>query len=373
MRVMISLSTFALIVLPIPGCAAAREALGGSDPVRAVTVASGLEHPWGLAFLPDGNLLVTERPGRMRLIAPDGSLSAPLAGVPDVAAMGQGGLLDVVLAPDFEASRLIYFSYAEPDGRLAGTAVARARLTDAGLENLAVIFRQTPKVPGGQHFGSRLVWTRDGHLFVTLGERGRPDDSQDLTRHMGKVIRLLPDGGVPPDNPVVGREGAQPEIWSWGHRNPQGAALHPETGVLWTVEHGAMGGDEINIPQPGLNYGWPVITYGRDYSGRRIGEGTEREGMEQPVYYWDPSIAPSGMAFYTGDRYPGWQGNLFIGSLKFGLLVRLELDGDRVVREERLLRGLGERIRDVRQGPDGYLYLLTDERDGRVVRLTSDE
>ncbi len=338
--------------------------------VRIVTVARGLEHPWGLAFLPDGRMLVTERPGRLRIVARDGSLSAPLAGVPAVFAQRQGGLLDVALDRDFAASRTLYLSYAEPDERgNAGTAVARARLGAAGLEDVRVIFRQIPKVRGGLHFGSRVVQARDGNLFVTLGERYQRDRAQDLGAHLGKVVRIKPEGGAPPDNPFVGRAGALPEIWSYGHRNVQGAALHSATGALWTAEHGAQGGDEINRPEAGRNYGWPVITYGRDYSGASIGEGTAKAGMEQPLHYWDPSIAPSGMAFYEGDAFPGWNGNLFIGSLKFQALSRLELDGSKVVSEERLLRGLNERIRDVRVGPDGLIYLLTDSSDGRVLRV----
>ena len=338
--------------------------------VRIVTVARGLEHPWGLAFLPDGRMLVTERPGRLRIVARDGSLSAALTGVPAVFAQGQGGLLDVALDRNFAANRTLYLSYAEPDERgNAGTAVARARLGAAGLEDLRVIFRQSPKVRGGLHFGSRVVPARDGNLFVTLGERYQRDRAQDLGAHLGKVIRIKPDGGVPPDNPFVGRAGALPEIWSYGHRNVQGAALHPATGALWTAEHGAQGGDEINRPEAGRNFGWPVITYGRDYSGASIGEGTAKAGMEQPLHYWDPSIAPSGMAFYEGDMFPGWKGNLLIGSLKFQVLSRLELDGSKVVHEERLLRGLNERIRDVRVGPDGLIYLLTDSSDGRVLRI----
>lgn len=338
--------------------------------VRIVTVARGLEHPWGLAFLPDGRMLVTERPGRLRIVARDGSLSTALTGVPAVFAQGQGGLLDVALDRNFAANRTLYLSYAEPDERgNAGTAVARARLGAAGLEDLRVIFRQSPKVRGGLHFGSRVVPARDGNLFVTLGERYQRDRAQDLGAHLGKVIRIKPDGGVPPDNPFVGRAGALPEIWSYGHRNVQGAALHPATGALWTAEHGAQGGDEINRPEAGRNFGWPVITYGRDYSGASIGEGTAKAGMEQPLHYWDPSIAPSGMAFYEGDMFPGWKGNLLIGSLKFQVLSRLELDGSKVVHEERLLRGLNERIRDVRVGPDGLIYLLTDSSDGRVLRI----
>ncbi len=337
--------------------------------VRAVTVASGLSHPWGLAFLPGGRFLVTERDGRMRTISADGTLGAPLTGLPPIAADGQGGLLDVVLDPDFATTRVIWFSFSEPGEGGVGTAVARARLDDTGLDSVRIVFRQFPKLGGGAHFGSRLVWSPDGHLFATTGDRRRGEMAQDLSRHQGKVVRLMRDGSVPADNPFAGRSDAKPEIWSYGHRNLQGAAINPATGRLWTVEHGSMGGDEVNIPRAGRNYGWPVISYGRDYSGARIGEGTAKAGMEQPVHYWDPSIAPSGMAFYTGDRYPGWKGSLFVGSLKFGLVSRLELDGERVVREERILEGLDRRIRDVRQGPDGYLYLLTDEGDGKVLRL----
>lgn len=371
MTVIVLLASLALAAASL-GCrrAAAQDYDSQRHRFRVVTVARGLEHPWGLAFLPDGRMLVTERPGRLRIVSADGSLSAPLAGVPAVVAEGQGGLLDVALAPEFAQSRLIYLSYSEPGaGGTAGTAAARGRLGERGLENVEVIFRQEPKVSGRAHFGSRFVFTPDGYLFITTGERNRRDDSQDLSRHMGKVIRLRPDGSVPADNPFVGRSGARPEIWSYGHRNIQGAALHPETHELWTVEHGARGGDELNTPKPGRNYGWPVITYGRDYSGARIGVGTAREGMEQPVHYWDPSIAPSGLLFYTGDRFPGWRGNLFVGALEFELLARLELDGSRVVAEERLLQGFGDRIRDVRQGPDGLIYLLTDEENGRVLRL----
>jgi glucose/arabinose dehydrogenase len=339
--------------------------------VSVQTVAGGLEHPWALEFLPDGRMLVTERPGRLRLVSPGGEVSPPLAGVPPVLAEGQGGLLDVALDPGFDTSRLVYLSYAEPgeDGT-AGTSVARARLGDGGLQGVTVIYRQTPKLRGAGHFGSRLVFARDGTLFVTMGDRqAYRERAQDLAQGQGKIARINPDGTVPADNPFRGREDAQPELWSFGHRNIQAAALHPETGQLWTVEHGARGGDELNFPRPGLNYGWPVITYGRDYSGFRIGEGTAREGMEQPVYYWDPVIAPSGMEFYTGDAYPGWRGSLFVGSLAAALLVRLVLDGGRVVLEERFLSELRERIRDVKQGPDGYLYLVTDSPTGRVLRV----
>ena len=341
--------------------------------VRVQTIARGLEHPWALAFLPDGRLLVTERPGRLRTVDREGRLSEPLAGVPQVLARGQGGLLDVALDPRFAENRLVYLSYAEPGdggGGTAGTAVARGRLGEGRLDDVRVIYRQQPKVEGGNHFGSRLVFARDGTLFVTQGDRfAYRDGAQDLSVGFGKIVRVHPDGAVPRDNPFVGRAGARPEIWSYGHRNVQGAALHPQTGQLWTAEHGARGGDEVNRPEAGKNYGWPVITYGVDYSGAKIGEGTAKPGMEQPVYYWDPVIAPSGMTFYTGDAFPDWKGSILIGSLRPGLLVRLVLEGGRVAREERYLGDLGERIRDVRQGPDGLLYLLTDRRDGRILRV----
>lgn len=335
-------------------------------------VASGLQNPWGLAFLPDGRMLVTERPGRLRVVSASGEVSPPVSGAPSVWANGQGGLLDVALAPDFAQSRLVYMSFAQARDGGAVTAVARGRLNDAGtaLEGTRTIFSQTPVGNTGRHFGSRLVFDRGGNLFVTTGDRGnREDDSQDPAGLIGKVIRLAPDGGVPKDNPFVGREGYRPEIWSLGHRNAQGAALHPQTGRLWTSEHGSRGGDEINVPLAGRNYGWPVITYGIDYSGAKIGEGTAKPGMEQPIYYWDPSIAPSGLAFYTADRFPGWRGSAFTGALAGQMLVRLSLDGERVTAEERLLRGLRQRIRDVRQGPDGFLYLLTDSRDGQLLRV----
>jgi glucose/arabinose dehydrogenase len=339
--------------------------------VRAETVARGLEHPWGLAFLPDGRMLVTERPGRLRLVERDGRLSEPLAGVPKVAARGQGGLLDVALDPRFADNRVVYLSYAEPgEGRTAGTAVARARLGGSGLDDVSVIYRQQPKVEGGNHYGSRIVFARDGTLFVTQGERfDYRDQAQDLASGLGKIVRINPDGSVPRDNPFVGRAGARPEIWSLGHRNVQSAALHPDTGQLWTVEHGPRGGDELNHPEAGKNYGWPVIGYGVHYSGAKIGEGTAKPGMEQPVYYWDPVIAPSGMAFYTADAIPGWKGSVLVGSLTPGGLVRLTLENGRVTSEERYLRDLGERIRDVRQGPDGAVYLLTDSGSGRILRV----
>jgi aldose sugar dehydrogenase len=339
-------------------------------PARVTDVARGLVHPWGLAFLPDGRMLVTERPGRLRLVAPDGRLSEPLAGVPEVAAGGQGGLLDVALSPGFASDRLVYLSYSEPGAGGAGTAVARGRLGPGGLEDVQVVWRQQPKVSGTFHWGSRLVFRPDGTLFVTLGDRlSHREAAQDLSVTLGKVVRINADGSVPADNPFVARDGARKEIWSYGHRNVQAAALDAQ-GRLWTVEHGARGGDELNQPQSGRNYGWPIITYGVDYSGARIGVGTARPGMEQPLYYWDPVIAPSGAVFYRGDKFADWRGDLLVGSLQPGRLVRLRLADGRVALEERYTLEAGTRIRDVRQGPDGLIYLLTDSPQGRIVRLT---
>jgi glucose/arabinose dehydrogenase len=340
--------------------------------VHAVTVAEGLVNPWALAFLPDGRMLVTERPGRLRIVSSTGALSEPLTGVPAVMARSQGGLLDVAVDPEFASNGMVYLTFSEP-GEVAGTAstaVGRGRLTATGLEGFTVLYRQSPKVQSGGHYGSRIVFGRDGTLWVTAGDRQNQRPLvQDLSTGIGKIVRINRDGSIPADNPFVGRQGVVEQIWSYGHRNLQGATIHPETGRLWTVEHGARGGDELNHPEAGKNYGWPVITYGVDYSGARIGEGTAKEGMEQPVYYWDPVIAPSGMTFYTGERYPGWRGSLLIGSLTPGALVRLELNGDRVVREERYLGDLGERVRDVVQGPDGYVYFVTDAQRGRVMRV----
>jgi glucose/arabinose dehydrogenase len=381
MRVTIGLAAMAVLVAASwPAAAEITDAPAQKTrrAIKAETFARGLAHPWGLAFLPDGRALVTERPGRMRILGRDGRMSPPLKGVPTVVAAGQGGLLDVALDPDFAGSGRVYLSFSEPrGGGTNGTSVARAKLVLDGeggaLEDLQIIFRQEPAATGALHFGSRLAFARDGSLFVTMGERyhGR-DRAQDLATHFGKVVRIRPDGAVPPDNPFVGRSGARPEIWSYGHRNVQAAAIHPATGKLWTVEHGARGGDEVNIPAAGRNYGWPVITYGRDYSGAKIGEGTRKAGMEQPVYYWDPSIAPSGMAFYTGQLMPEWRNNLFVGALAGRALHRLVLDGERVVGEEVLLRRLGQRIRDVRNGPDGALWLLTDSAQGQVLRVVPD-
>ncbi|MFP6704867.1 MAG: PQQ-dependent sugar dehydrogenase [Alphaproteobacteria bacterium] len=343
--------------------------------LEVTTVVDGLGSPWGLAFLPKGRMIVTERVGGIRIVTLTGKLSPRLSGTPEVYDLNQGGMLDVAVDPEFSVNNFIYFSFAEPGLGGGGTAVARARLVVAGnrLDDMEVIFRQTPKSHGGRHFGSRLVFSRDGKLFITLGERGQRDRAQDFTINRGNVVRIRPDGTVPNDNPFVSKPGYRSEVWSYGHRNPQGAAMHPKTGRLWIHEHGAMGGDEINIPLPGLNYGWPVIAYGQHYSGNKIGDGTHKKGMEQPIYYWDPSIAPSGMAFYTGDVFPKWRGNLFVGALKFRLLVRLTLKGETIVKEEHLLKGFGERIRDVRQGPDGLLYLLTDSNDGRILRVAPAE
>lgn len=344
------------------------------DRLAVETFARGLVHPWGLAFLPNGQMLVTERPGRLRLVDPDGRLSKPLAGVPKVLAAGQGGLLDVALDRGFADNATLYFCFAEPVEGGGQTALARARLAGGDqprLEDVRIVFRQKGPPSRGNHWGCRIVQTADGNLFLTTGDHfTHRDRAQELDNHLGKVIRLRPDGTPPPDNPFVGRKDALPEIWSFGHRNAQGAALHPETGRLWMHEHGARGGDEINVPQAGRNYGWPVISYGVDYSGAKIGVGTHRDGMQQPIHYWDPSIAPSGMAFYTGDLFPAWRGSLLVGALRGQLLARLALQGERVVEEERLLRGLGERIRDVRMGPDGALWLLTDSSAGRILRVT---
>jgi glucose/arabinose dehydrogenase len=342
---------------------------------KAEAVAKGLVHPWALQFLPDGRMIVTERPGRIRIATRDGKISPPLDGAPPASATGQGGMLDIALAPDFTTSRHVYISFTEKRSVFGrnGTSVARARLVlDQGKErftDLKIIFRQKPGRSGGLHFGSRFAFAPDGKVFVTLGERYQKFQAQDPKSHLGKVVRLNPDGTAPKDNPFVGSPLGAPEVWSYGHRNPQAAAIHPVTGKLWIVEHGAQGGDEINRPEAGKNYGWPVITYGIDYSGAKIGIGTHKEGMEQPLYYWDPSIAPSGMAFYSADRFPQWKGNLFVGALKFRSLYRLVLDGDEVVAEERLLRDVGQRVRDVRQGPDGALYVLTDSSNGGILRV----
>lgn len=364
------------ILLAMLAAAAPRAALAGeiyqtsAGPLRLETVAEGLARPWALAFLPGGGMLVSERPGYLRVVRPDGAVSAPVAGLAPIEANGQGGLLDIALDPDFAQNRLVYLSFTEPRDDGNGTSVMRGRLSDdlTRLDDATVIFRQQPAALGHQHYGSRLVFDRAGALFITTGDRKLREAVQRPDTHIGKILRITPDGGIPADNPKP--MGWLPEIWSIGHRNIQSAALHPETGALWTVEHGARGGDELNRPEAGKNYGWPVISYGREYSGARIGKGKAMDGMEQPVHYWDPSIAPSGMVFYTGNRYPGWQGSLFIGALVQAHLARVEMTDGKVTGEERLFEGLA-RIRDVRQGPDGLLYLVTDEAapEGRILRI----
>lgn len=340
-------------------------------------VASGLEHPWGLALLPDGNWLVTEKPGRLRLISAEGTVGEPIQGLPRVDARGQGGLLDVAISPSFAQDRMVYWSYAEPREGGNATSVARGRLSDDNrrVESVQVIFRALPTYDGDKHYGSVLVFDREGRLYITLGERSdRPmrPQAQDLGSHMGKVIRINADGSVPADNPFVGREGALPEIWSLGHRNVQGGAIEPSTGALWTIEHGTRGGDELNRPEAGKNYGWPVIAYGVEYAGGQINEGvTAREGMEQPIYYWDPVIAPGGMTFYDGAMFPGWRGNVLAAGLGGQHVARLVIENGRVVGEERLLTELGERIRDVAVGPDGAVWVITDEQNGKLVRLSA--
>ena len=342
--------------------------------LRPVTVASGLDNPWGLAFLPDGRMLVTERVGRMRLVATDGSLSEPLRGVTPVHAQGEGGLMDVVLDPDFERNGNLYWSYSEPapaGGTGSSTAVARGRLNGTSIEDVTVIFRQESKVTDDSHFGSRLLFAPDGKLFVSLGDRSKRDDVQDLASTHGKILRLETDGRAPLDNPFVDTAGSVPQIWTLGHRNVQGLAINPTDGALWASEHGPQGGDELNVIERGHNYGWPVVTYGCEYvTCAKIGEGTYREGMEQPVTHWSPAaIAPTGMVFLTSERYPGWKGNLFLGMLQGRAVLRLKLDGNKVVEQQYLLTGLMDRVRNVRQGPDGWLYILVGRDEGRIIRI----
>jgi len=342
--------------------------------IKVESIAQGLDHPWGLQFLPDGRMLVTERPGRLRIVSKDGKLSKPIAGVPEVAAIGQGGLLDVLLAPDFDKTQTIYFSYGEPRGWFKnGTSVARAHLVTEGdggyLKKVKVIFQQQPAAKSEYHFGSRLAWAPDGTLFVTTGERNMlRAEAQNPANDLGKIIRINRNGSAPADNPRL--PGWAPEVWSIGHRNVQGAAIRPGTGQLYTVEHGAQGGDELNHPEKGKNYGWPIITYGIDYDGSKIGEGSEKPGMEPAVYYWKPSIATSGLAFYTGDLFPAWKGNAFVGGLAGQHIERLVFDGDNVIAAEKLLADQHKRIRDIRQGPDGALWVLSDEDAGEILRIS---
>ena len=364
----------ALLALAGAGPAMSEEFPSSAGNLAVDTVAGGLVHPWSLAFLPDGRMLVTERPGRMRLVTRSGQLSPPVAGMPQVYAHSQAGLMDVILARDFEQSRTIFYCYAEPYEGGARIAVARARLDDGRTPRLngnEVIFRQQGPADHGLNIGCRMVQAPDGNLFVTLGDHFNDAKlAQTLDNHIGKIVRITPEGKAPPDNPFVGKQGALPEIWAYGLRNAEGLAFNPADGGLWEQEHGPKGGDEINIIRKGANYGWPVVSYGVNYDGSAVGTGKERApGMADPVWHWTPSIAPSGMAFYTGDLFPGWKGSLINGALKFELVSRLALDGDKATKEERLLQGLHERIRDVRQGPDGAIYLLTDNEAGRILRV----
>jgi len=354
----------------LPLAAAAQTHRSSEHAFRVVTVAEGLEQPWSLAFLPDGRMLVTEKAGRLRIVAKGKLEPEPVAGVPEVTVHGQGGLHDVALHPAFAKNSLVYLAYAAKGSDGVGTELARGRLSGRRLEGVEVLFKQSPKGRAGQHFGGRIVFDREGFVYLTLGDRGERERAQRADDHAGSVIRLHDDGRVPKDNPFVGRAGWKPEKFTLGNRNMQGAALHPQTGALWTHEHGPQGGDEVNVMRSGLNYGWPVITYGVNYGfGTKIGEGTQKPGMQQPLHYWVPSIAPSGMAFYAGDKFPRWNGDLFVGALRDRMLVRLKLDGEKVVSEERLLKGALGRIRDVRVGPDGFIYLLTDEAQGVLARL----
>lgn len=338
--------------------------------VQAVKVVDGLNHPWSMVFLPDGETLVSERSGSLRRIQHGKLLDATVSGLPKIEEHGQGGLLGLALHPRFAENRWLYFAFAGKGKDGYSTHLARGQYQDGKLDNVQELFAATPKSDAGQHFGGRIVFDPTGFLYLSLGDRGERDNAQDLGNHAGSLIRLHDDGRIPADNPFLNTPGALPEIWDYGHRNIQGMAVHPATGQIWTCEHGPQGGDEVNLERAGANCGWPVITYGEEYGGGEVGAGiTEKAGMEQPVLYWTPSIAPSGMTFYTGDKYPGWQGNLFVGALKFQRVSRLTLDGDRFVAEENLLDHAIGRIRDIQQGQDGYLYVLTDEEEGGLYRL----
>ena len=370
-----ALLTAGVFVRAQPGAVATKSAPTDGS-ARSFVVAEGLSNPWALAFLPgdpDGRMLVTERSGRMRIVSKDGKVNAAVVGVPSVHAVSQGGLMDVVASPDFLRDRTIYFSFSQPVSGGARTAVASAQLAagENKIDNVRIIFAQADVVGGGHHFGSRIAIARDGSLFITTGDRySEKDKAQSLETHLGKVIHVNADGSIPKDNPFANSATARKEIWSYGHRNLQGAAMHPVSGKLWTHEHGPRGGDELNVPLAGKNYGWPVIGFGIDYSGLRMHDSTAKAGMEQPIHYWLPSIAPSGMAFYSADRFAQWKNSLFVGALAGQHLARLTLDGERVVAEERLLLDLKSRIRDVRQGPDGYVYVLTDDANGKILRVS---
>jgi glucose/arabinose dehydrogenase len=338
---------------------------------RVVTLTQGLQYPWSLAFLPDGRLLITERAGRLRIVQKDFTLDPkPVSGLPDIIASGQGGLFDVVLHPQYSKNGWIYFAYSEPGTGGWGTALSRGKLVGHQMTNVQVLFSMEPKTRSSHHFGGRIVFDEAGYVYLTLGDRGEMARAQLLGDHAGSIIRLHDDGRLPKDNPFINRAGAKPEKFTLGNRNVQGVAIHPKTGEVWTHEHGPQGGDEINIIKPSRNYGWPIITYGVNYGiGTKIGEGTAKAGLEQPLHVWVPSIAPSGMAFYKGSEFANWNNSLFIGALRAETLVRIELQGDKVVHEERLLQGSIGRIRDVRLGPDQFIYLLTDERAGGLYRL----
>jgi aldose sugar dehydrogenase len=371
LTVAILLAVSFLIATGTRGQEPAFDSSAGELEVR--TIARGLVNPWALAFLPDGKMLVTERAGRMRIVTAEGQVSPPLKGVPDVWASGQGGLHDVIIDKSFAQNRTIYFCFAERTEGGGRTTTARAKLNNGNdrLDEVKIIFRQQGPLSSGNHYGCRIAQADDGNLFVALGDHFTyRDQAQNLGNHLGKIVRIAPDGSVPPGNPFAGRADAKPEIWSYGHRNIQALAINPATGEPWEIEHGPRGGDEVNVAGKGKNYGWPVIGYGIDYSGAKIHDATAKDGMEQPLKYWVPSIAPSGMTFYTGKLFPKWNGSLFTGALRGAMLVRLTLNGNAVTSEERLLQNLHERIRDVRQGPDGALWLLTDSSNGRVLRVT---
>lgn len=359
--------TLAVVALSVPVMAQPKTVRTAAGSVAVETVVEGLDHPWAMTFLPDGRMLITERAGTLRMVSEDGKLSEPLPGTPKVFAHGQGGMLDVELDPDFASNRLVYLSYAEPGKGGASTAVGRGRLTDDRIEGFEVIFRQQPKVDGPNHFGGRIVFAPDGKLFLTMGDRYTFDPAQDLDDHIGTIVRINPDGSVPKDNPFVGRKGAQDEIWSYGHRNIESAVIEPRTGQLWVAEMGPQGGDELNRPQPGRNYGWPEVSWGEHYDGRDIPDPPTRPEFADAVMQWTPVIAPSGMVFYTGDAFPAWRGSMLIGGLVTRGIVRVEPDGEKAGEEERI--SLGARIREVAQGPDGFVYALTDEGDGKLLRL----